>query len=120
MASLDDNFELASFAKGVTIFPQGDPPDYGYLIQSGTVEIIATRDGVDEVLDTLTRGDFFGEMALVDDEPRSAAARAIDDVSCTRFSKSHVEESLAKSDLLTYALIRLLTKRLRRATASRS
>jgi len=89
-------------------------------LQSGTVEIVATRDGADEVLDTLTRGDFFGEMALVDDEPKSAAARALDEVSCARFSKSHVEESLAKSDPLTYALIRLLTKQLRRATASGS
>ena len=118
MAKLNDKFENVAFDAGATIFRQGDAPDFGYLVQSGTVEIVATRDGADQVLDTLTRGDFFGEMALVDDEPRSATARACDNVTCARFSKKEVEESLAKSDLLTYALIRLLTKRLRRATAS--
>jgi len=66
------------------------------------------------VLDTLVRGDFFGKMALVDDEPRSATAIAGEDVSCAVIPKDEINESLAGADLLTYALIRLLTKRLRR------
>ena len=55
MAKLNDKFENATFDAGATIFRQGDAPDFGYLVQSGTVEIVATRDGADQVLDTLTR-----------------------------------------------------------------
>ena len=74
------------------------------------------RDTIDIVPSTLSRGDFFGEMALVEDEPRSARAIAEDDVECVVFTQTEINESLAKSDLLTYVLQRLLTKRIRKST----
>ncbi|MDP7667197.1 MAG: cyclic nucleotide-binding domain-containing protein [Rhodospirillales bacterium] len=62
-------------------------------------------------------GDFFGEMALVDDAPRSASAVAREDALCAQFSKEVIDEAMARSGFLIAALIRLLAKRLRKATA---
>ena len=109
-----DELKTEVFAKGSVIFEKGDAATCAYLVQSGIVVIVARRGGAETVLDTLVRGDFFGEMALVDDEPRSATAIAGEDVSCAIISKDEIDESLANADLLTYALVRLLTKRLRR------
>lgn len=113
-----DELKTEVFAKGAVIFEKGDAATCAYLIQSGIVVIVAKRGGQETVLDTLVRGDFFSEMALVDDEPRSATAIAGEAVSCAVISQDEINESLAGADLLTYALVRLLTKRLRR-TAER-
>ena len=63
---------------GRVIFRQGDPPDAFYIIESGEIEIVLEISGDEsETIATLSRaGDFFGEMALIDDQPRSATARA--------------------------------------------
>lgn len=64
------------FAHGETIFSEGERGDRLYVLIAGNVEIIKNRDGGSEILATLHPGECFGEMALVDQEPRSADARA--------------------------------------------
>ena len=105
------NFEQKSFRAGTTIFRAGSAPDFAYLISSGTVEIVSESG---TVIDSLQRGDFVGEMALIDDNVRSATAVVREDVECVMFSRKEIQDSL-DSDLLAYALVRLLVKRLRRA-----
>ncbi|NIT14857.1 MAG: cyclic nucleotide-binding domain-containing protein, partial [Candidatus Dadabacteria bacterium] len=61
-----------SFSPGDTIFEVGSEPDVMYVIQEGEVDIVAG----DTVVETLGPGEIFGEMALVDKKPRSAAAKA--------------------------------------------
>lgn len=68
-----DAKDIETFDSGEMIFDQGDPGDFMYVIIEGEVEIILRG----KVINTLTVGDFFGEMALVDNRPRSAAARAV-------------------------------------------
>ncbi len=115
--SAEDDLQYREFAKGTTIFKSGDEASEAYLLQNGSVDIVKERDGMENVIETLSRGDFLGEMALVDNARRSATAVAREDVTCAVFSKAEIDRSLENSDLLTYALIKLLTKRLRKATA---
>lgn len=68
------------FEPGAVIFHEGEPADEMYVVLSGTVLISKFIPGAgDEALAFLGRGDYFGEMALIDGQPRSAGARAHDD-----------------------------------------
>lgn len=65
------------FSNGSTVFSEGEGGDKLYIILDGRVRISKFIPGVgEEALAILERGDFFGEMALIDDKPRSADARA--------------------------------------------
>jgi CRP-like cAMP-binding protein len=68
---------LIPFSAGSVIFRQGYPGEHAYIIQSGTVEIYKELpNGDEEQLALLQTGEMFGELALLDDAPRSASARA--------------------------------------------
>ena len=83
-ASLDegDLTEIADllidrkFPKGSVIFEDGSSGDYMYVIRSGEVKITKmSEDGREKILEILGEGEFFGEMALLDREPRSASVK---------------------------------------------
>jgi CRP-like cAMP-binding protein len=57
------------------------------------VNIVAKKGTMDVVLNTLSRGDFFGEMALVDDEPRSARAVVEEEAECAVFTQKEINTS---------------------------
>ena len=68
-----------SYRRGEVIFRQDDPGNALYLIESGTVKISRQgEDGRELTLTLLHDGDYFGELALLDDEPRSTDAIAVD------------------------------------------
>lgn len=115
MTGIDD-LETVTFNKGDVIFEQGALADRAYIIQKGIVMVSSSRGGQEIVIDTLRRGDFVGEMAMVDDKPRSATAIAGEETVCAVITKEELDASLSQSDLLVYALIKLLTHRLRKQT----
>lgn len=85
LSSLEINF-LATLSKekrlaaGEVLFREGDPGDHLYVVLDGQVRISKNLSGAgEEALAIMGRGDYFGEMALIDEEPRSADARAHDD-----------------------------------------
>lgn len=67
-----DAKDLETFDIGEIIFEQGDPGDFMYVVVEGEVEVILRG----KVITKLTPGEILGEMALVDNRPRSASARA--------------------------------------------
>lgn len=112
----DDDLEYSIFAKGTVIFHEGAAADNAYLIKSGQVQIVVSAGKGESIIDTVGPGDIFGEMALVDDAPRSATARTTEDTICAVVSKDALNVKLARSDLFTLGLVRLLIKRLRKTT----
>jgi CRP-like cAMP-binding protein len=71
--SLLDRF-ARDYEPGIVLFREGEPGDFMYVIQSGEVEIRRTIGDVERVLAVLPAGEFFGEMALINQVPRSATA----------------------------------------------
>ena len=114
-AELGAYLTIHDHPKSATIFRKGDPGDAMYLIDLGKVGIsITDADGHVVTLAELCPGDFFGEMALLDGQGRSASAIALED---SRLAKLTREDFLAfmKSDpRVTLELLTALTHRLRR------
>ncbi|MBI5165633.1 MAG: cyclic nucleotide-binding domain-containing protein [Magnetospirillum sp.] len=104
--------ERKVFYAGQKIFNEGDSGDRAYLIQDGTVEII--KGGI--TLATLGRGELFGEMALVDDQPRMASARAVTDLSVVIVSRDTFREKLSKADPFIRGLLNIFVRNIRNLT----
>ncbi len=80
-----------SYPPGATVVRQGDPGDVLCIVAKGTVEV--HRD--DRVVAQLTAGDYFGEISLIDGEPRSATVVAVDDVVLLELSSSDFDALLS-------------------------
>jgi signal transduction histidine kinase len=102
------------FKMGAFIFSAGDPGDGLYLVETGTVEITAmVGDNEPSVLAVIGPGDFFGEMAVVDEAPRSASARAQVDTKVWFLSRDEFLVLLDKHPRLAINLIREFSRRMR-------
>ena len=78
---------LEEFAPGVTIFHEGEPGRYVYVLKAGTVEVARRRpDGGEEIVKRLGPGDHFGEMALLRHAPRNATVRTVTAVEVYKIS----------------------------------
>ena len=99
--------------KDEVIFEEGDTGDAFYLIVSGSVRISTIVPGVgEEALAVLKEGEYFGEMALIDDAPRSASAIANEDVILLLIEKEQFRKLLAKETGMAYKLLWVFTKTL--------
>jgi CRP/FNR family transcriptional regulator, cyclic AMP receptor protein len=111
MAETQGAFER-NLKAGETLFTEGDKGAEMYLIRSGKVEISHSAGGQKKVLATLSEGSFLGEMAIVDDAPRSATAIAASDVSLLILDRAAFKAQLQENPMIEY-LITSLVKRLR-------
>ncbi|HVG31248.1 MAG TPA: cyclic nucleotide-binding domain-containing protein [Pyrinomonadaceae bacterium] len=122
-ASVDDEDARAlvgllkprSLPRGALLFRQGDAGDAMYLVEAGRVRIFVTDEDGDEVtLAELARGDFFGEMALVEGKARTASARAVDDVRLLSLAREDFLAFVRKNSDVALAMVRAISERLRR------
>jgi EAL domain-containing protein (putative c-di-GMP-specific phosphodiesterase class I) len=105
------------FAPGHVLFEAGDTPDAAYIVEKGWVEIfVRGADGIQR-LTLLGPGEIFGEMALIDDSPRSAGARALEEVDCVLVDRVQILREIDRATPLMQLLLRTLIFRLRTATA---
>jgi HD-GYP domain-containing protein (c-di-GMP phosphodiesterase class II) len=103
-----------SHRKGEIIIREGMVADTFYIIQSGKVAITKRfEDGKEMVLAIHQDGDFFGEMALLDQGPRSASSVALEPTVLLEISRADFSILLRKAPLLAYAMMRELSARLR-------
>ncbi len=107
-----DRVSTAHYQPGDYIIRQGEPGLHFYIIESGEVEVLQQTDTTDtlELLNVLGPGDFFGEMALIDNQPCNAHVRARTSVEVVIMGKnifSHISGAFAPfRDLLTTAMQR--------------
>jgi CRP-like cAMP-binding protein len=99
------------FADGEVIFRHGEPASEMYIVFEGSVLIYREHDGVETELATLGPDEFFGEMALFDDKPRSASARAVGPVEVRVISGETLE--MMQVDPVVKMLLETMAARLR-------
>jgi CRP/FNR family transcriptional regulator/CRP/FNR family cyclic AMP-dependent transcriptional regulator len=110
---------LRTYRRGETIVQQGQPGDAFYVLVRGRVAVaIVAPDGREVVLNTLGEGDHFGEMALLDDAPRSASVIAQEKSDLAILSRAVFLDLLKTNFVLTRALLTAFSARLRRANAT--
>lgn len=109
---------IRRYRKNETIFHQGDPGDSLYIIESGSVKIVLPSPEGEEgaIIATLSRGDFFGELALLDGAPHSATAVAIEPTESLVLRRDRFEELVETEPQLRRALFSGLVTELRRLT----
>ena len=109
-------FSRRSAARGSMIMAAGDPTDSLYIVLSGRLKVMMSdSDGKEVILNILGPGEFFGEMGLIDDSPRSASVVAIEPCELISVSKRDFKRCLAENFEMTMALMRGLVRRLRDA-----
>lgn len=105
-----------SAARGSVIMAAGDPTDSLYLVVSGRLKVVMGDAGGREViLSILGPGEFFGEMGLIDDSPRSAGVIAIEPCELLALAKRDFDACLAENFEMAMGVMRALVKRLREA-----
>ena len=109
----EDGFHRRTYSAGATIFGEGDRGGHAYLIERGRVRISANRHGSEFPIAMLGPGELFGEMALIDNERRSATATALDETEVVAISRDQLQEKIEKADPVLALLIRVILKRFR-------
>lgn len=106
------------YAKGEVIFREGDPGETLFIVEEGRVKLaIVSPEGNEVILDLLEPGDFFGELALLDREPRSADAVAIEASSLFSLQRPEFLRFLVERPRVAARLLVTMSHRLRRTTA---
>lgn len=100
--------------KDQIIFNEGDAGDCAYIIEKGRVLVFLSKEQDEIPLNILGEGEIFGEMALIDNDNRSASVRALEDVRLGIVTKQQVLERVSTADKVVQLLMRVLLKRLRR------
>ena len=112
-------FDLPAFERFAKFYNPGDviisefePGNTFYLILKGTVQLIKCVNDSKKNLDILKPGDFFGEMAILDNSPRSATCMASSNVKCLEFSKENFEVLVTGNPQIALSLLKLFCKRI--------
>ena len=104
------------YPKNSVILFEDDPGDALYVVVGGRVKVVLIgEDGKEVILSVLKDGDFFGEMALIDDEPRSAHVIAMEDTDLLVLRREDFQRCLEGQPRMALSLLRALSGRLRKA-----
>jgi len=106
---------FALFQPGQMIFREGDTTQEAYRILKGRVEISIAGDGKSVILAQLGEGDIFGEMAMVDERPRSASAQALEVTECEVLTAENFNEAVLQRPEILIPYLASFFERLRTA-----
>ena len=109
--------QRVSFNAGESVVEIGDPGRSLYVIVDGTVQVLYPARNADFELARLGPGDFFGEMALLNDKPRSATVKAVDPVVALMLDKDDFRGLIVDSTTFALRLMEAMSVRIRHADA---
>lgn len=115
----NSNFEKyqVSYKKGEVIFKEGELGNEMYIIHSGKVRIYKEIEGFKEPIAILEKGDFFGEMAILEGLPRTANAAADENCVLIKINSANFVSMIKANAEIAIRIMRKLSSRLREATA---
>ena len=102
--------------RGTAVLREGGPADCLYVVVSGRLKVLmGEADGKETILSIIGPGEFFGEMSLIDDNPRSATVIAIEACELLALTRRDFRRCLVENSNLAMAVMRVLVRRLREA-----
>lgn len=105
-----------SYPKGSVILFEDDPGDSLFVVRAGRVKVVlVAEDGREVILGILGPGDHFGELSLIDDQPRSAHVVAMEESTLLVLRREDFRRRVEQSPQVAWALLLELSRRLRRA-----
>lgn len=110
---MSDILERRSYNDGETVFREGEQGSSAFVVQSGEVVISRVVDGEDKEIAVVGKGSIFGEMALIDDQPRMATAKVRGGATIMTITKIMYKDKLKQSDPFIRALLRILVETVR-------
>lgn len=115
-ASISRASRERSYPKNSVIVFEDDPGDALFVVKTGQVKVVLIgEDGREVILSVLGTGDFFGEMSLIDDQPRSAHVIAMEDSKLLVLYREDFHRCLERTPRIALGLLRALSRRLRSA-----
>ncbi len=112
MAHPFQNF-MIRYGAGDRIFAEGDAGTTMYIVQAGTVQLFREIDGEKRPVGTLEKGDFFGEMSILEGLPRTIAAEAIEDAELIEINSTIFDKMIRGNIEIAIRMLRKLSIRLR-------
>jgi len=103
---------MVTFRKGDIIFCEYEPGDTFYLLQAGHVQIVRIIGDLEKNIDVLNPGEVFGEMAILEEAPRSATTIALDEVKALEFNRENFEVLMMGNPQIAMRLLKLFIKRI--------
>ena len=105
-----------NYPKNSVILFEDDPGDALYVVITGQVKVVLIgEDGREVILSVLQEGQFFGEMALIDDEPRSAHVIAMTDANLLVLRREDFQRRLQEAPTIALGLLGEMSRRMRKA-----
>jgi len=103
-----------TYSAGTKLFSQGDSGAGLYILKRGKVSISQAHNGVEREINTASAGEALGEMALLDDQPRSATVTAVEDVTAVLLPVWEFRGILKAHPDIALKLLTILSRRLRK------
>jgi CRP-like cAMP-binding protein len=111
------SLRIRRFRRGEVLFHEGDPGDALFIVASGAVKVVVpSEEGEEAILATLKRGDFLGELALLDGAPRSASAIALEATDVLTLPRDQFRALANAEPAIRDALLEAMARELRRLT----
>lgn len=114
LEGLSDRMKETEYKRNTIVITQGDETRSLYIVKQGRLKVLASdEDGNQTIFSFLGTGDFFGELSLLDDAPRSASVITVEDSRLLQLSHSHFNEFIQDYPQICQPIFKSLTSRIR-------